>query len=82
MAGDMLSGLQLAAVFQIGGDAGAPEGMAADLIGIKPGIFGSPLDHVQDVIGSKPAAGELAGASFERLKQRRIFSSRMPAASR
>ena len=69
----MLGGLQLAAVFEIGGDAGAAKGVAAHLIGVEAGVFGSPFDHVQDVIWGKTAAGGLTGAPAQQLKEWRVL---------
>ena len=55
------------------GDAGAAKGVAAHLIGVEAGVFGSLFYHVQDVISGKTAAGGLAGAPVRRLKEWRVL---------
>ena len=69
VARDVMGGLQLAPVFEIGGDAGAAKGVAAHLVGVEAGVFGSPFDHMQDVIWGKTAAG----APIRRLKEWRVL---------
>ena len=55
------------------GDASAAKGGAAHLIGVEAGVFGSPFDHMQDVIWGKTAAGGLASAPVRRLKEWRVL---------
>ncbi len=62
MCGDLLGVLDGAAVFQVGGDAGGPEGMAACCVG-QPGGLGTAFHHVEGVTSSEGLAGELAGFS-------------------
>jgi len=63
--GDVLGSFQIAIVFEVGRDAGRAERVAGDLGGIEAGLLGSPLDHLEDIVGLEAPAGQLAGAPFQ-----------------
>jgi len=48
VAGQVLSHLQFAPIFQIRSDPGAPKGMAADAARVEAGLLGPGFDHAQD----------------------------------
>jgi hypothetical protein len=51
MARNVLRCLQFSSVFEVGRDSGSTECVTADLVGIKPGVFRSPFDHLQNIVG-------------------------------
>ncbi len=62
MPGHPLSNLELAAVLEVGGDAGGTEAVSADL-GADAGGLGTPLNyHVHVSLGQASAAGQPAMA--------------------
>lgn len=60
MGGDLLGLLDGSAVFEVGGDAGGPEGVVADAGG-EAGGDGPALDHVEGVATAERKAGDEAG---------------------
>ena len=66
MVGDLLGVLDGAAAFEVGGDAGGPEGVVADVFGQADGL-GPAFDHPQGVVAVASAGRSACGArSMER----------------
>ena len=57
VVGDPLGVLDGAAFFEVGGDAGGPEGMAADGFGQADGV-GTAFNHIECVAGIERSAGQ------------------------
>lgn len=72
VVGDLLGRLQLSAVLHVGGDAGRPEGVIADL-GFDPCCLRPALDHPVSVLLPHRSFGEIAAsATRDRPKQRTL----------
>jgi hypothetical protein len=68
MISDVLRHFQLAAVLQVGGDAGGPESMVADT-GLDAGCLRAALDHAVSVLLVHGFFGKDAGFARGRTKQ-------------
>ena len=62
MGGDGLSVFDSATVFEVGGDAGGTEGVAADSVG-EADWSTAAFDHTEDVATGHAVEGQLAGLS-------------------
>ena len=62
MGGDLLGMFDRAAVFEVGGDAGRPEGVAADL-GLDASRERPSANHPPDIGLDYGIAGQLAGSA-------------------
>ena len=70
MGGDGLSALERAAIEQIRGDAGGPEGVAIGLA--EPDGFNAPLDHGQDETPRQRPARQPPPRGVDALEERRL----------